>query len=393
MTHSLDRYGGTTKLKGERTGWFHLEDLGGRTWFVTPGGNAFFPVSLSHPYTGNSRETVRRLYGGDQAAWMDDWLGRTRALGFNCALGGATSNCRNSNGYVDVERAEALFRRESFPYAVGLFLIPHPNELPEGEERPDIFALAYRKWAEGMIADVCSRHADDPLVLGYYYGFGSFINPESWIAALPPTDGDADLQARIRHMAVSLYRMAHDAVRRHDPNHLILGPYVKEQSFDLETWQALAPWVDTLTPQHVNRDISFAEQRAATGRAVLVSDEVTGHLHDEAHRHAHAVRSSEAKGRIYALLLERHLRDPSVCGVNFCATVHDLDDGPLMDRWGMMEGLYDGDGNPKPGLVDAVAEANKRVYERAAEPYGADELVELDARFFRTWDEAHAGRH
>jgi len=393
VTHTLDPYGGSTQLKGERTGWFHLEELGGRTWFVTPEGNAFFPVSLAHIYTGNSRETVQRLYGGDQAAWMEDWLGRTRTLGFNCALGGATSSCRNSNGYVDVERAEALFRRESFPYAVGLFLIAHPNELPEGEERPDIFAPAYREWAEGMIADVCSRHADDPLVLGYYYGFGSFINPESWIAALPQSDGDADLQDRIRHMAVSLYRMAHDAVRRHDPNHLILGPYVKEQSFDLETWQALAPWVDTLTPQHVNRDISFAEQRAATGRAVLVSDEVTGHLYDEAHRHAHAVRSSEAKGRIYAAALDRHLRDPNVCGVNFCATLYDLNDGPLMERWGMMEGLYDAGGNPKPGLVTAVAEANKGVYERATEPYGTDELADLDARFFRTWDEAHTGLH
>jgi hypothetical protein len=150
--------------------------------------------------------------------------------------------------------------------------------------------------------------------------------------------------------------------------------------------------VDTLTPQHVNRNLSFAEQAAATGRPVLVSDEATGHLHDEAHDGPHALNSAEDKGRIYGAVLERHPRDPSVCGVNFCATLYDLNDGPLMDRYGMMEGLYDWDGNPKPGLVEAVAAANEGVYGRATEPYDAGSLADLDAGFFAVWDEAHGRR-
>ncbi|MCK4375446.1 MAG: hypothetical protein KAX19_08960, partial [Candidatus Brocadiae bacterium] len=68
MTDTLDSYGGFKGLRGELTGWFHPEDLGGRTWFVTPEGNAFFPVSLSHPYTGNSR--------GDRAAALRRRPGR-----------------------------------------------------------------------------------------------------------------------------------------------------------------------------------------------------------------------------------------------------------------------------------------------------------------------------
>lgn len=34
MTHTLDSYGGTTQLKGESTGWFHLEELGGQPGLV-----------------------------------------------------------------------------------------------------------------------------------------------------------------------------------------------------------------------------------------------------------------------------------------------------------------------------------------------------------------------
>ena len=223
MTHTLDLYGGTTQLKGKSTGWFHLEELDGRRWFITPEGNAFFPVSLSHIYTGNSQPTVQKLYDGDKDAWIEKWFDQMRALGFNCALAGATSQCRDPRGYVDVEKVVALFRRESFPYAAGLFLIPHPNELPEGQERPDIFAPAYQEWVEELVADVCSRYADDP----------------------------------------------------------------------------------------------------------------------------------------------------------------------LMKMSGMMEGLYDWDGNPKPGLVDAVREANKEIYERATDPYGSSEIVELDENLCRVRDEVH----
>ena len=387
MTHTLDSYGGTNQLKGKSTGWFHLEELGGRRWFITPGGTAFFPVSLAHIYTGNSQPTVQKLHDGDKDAWIEKRFGQMRALGFNCALAGVTSQCRDPKGYVEVEKVESLFRRESFPYAAGLFLIPHPNELPKGQERPDIFAPAYQDWVEELVADVCSRYTDDPMMMGYYYGFGTFIRPQSWIDSIPSLDSEAPEQENIRKMAVHLYRMVHDAIGRHDPNHLILGPYVKEQSFDIETWKALTPYVDMLSPQHFNRNISFAEQSAATDRAVLVSDEESGHIFEASRHNPHSV-TSEHKGRVYSLLLDRHLRDSNVCGVNFCATLYDLDDGPLMDMAGMMEGLYDWDGNSKPGLVDVVREANKEIYERATEPYGS-ELAELDEKLRRARDEVH----
>ena len=67
MRHTLDSYGGTTQLKGKSTGWFHLEELDGRRWFITPEGNAFFPVSLSHIYTGKQSadraKALRRRQG------------------------------------------------------------------------------------------------------------------------------------------------------------------------------------------------------------------------------------------------------------------------------------------------------------------------------------------
>ena len=37
-----DPYGGWTRVTGKKTGFFHTEEIGGRWWFVTPDGNAFY---------------------------------------------------------------------------------------------------------------------------------------------------------------------------------------------------------------------------------------------------------------------------------------------------------------------------------------------------------------
>ncbi len=46
----LDSYGGDTSIQGSKTGFFHVEEIDGRNWFITPEGNAFFAVALSTCY-------------------------------------------------------------------------------------------------------------------------------------------------------------------------------------------------------------------------------------------------------------------------------------------------------------------------------------------------------
>ena len=44
LAQELDKYGGTTAIKGKATGFFHIEKIDGRNWFITPDGNAFLPL-------------------------------------------------------------------------------------------------------------------------------------------------------------------------------------------------------------------------------------------------------------------------------------------------------------------------------------------------------------
>ena len=185
----LDAYGGWMGLQGQRTGFFHVEKINGRNWFVTPEGNVFFAVALSHMFSGESDVACKNVYEGDRNAWLQGSFERAREMGFNCALGSATSPERNLNGFVDVQKAEELFREHSFPFAVGVILLKHPWEFVDGETLPDIFHPEYERLIESRAAEVCPRYRDDPLCMGYYYGFGAFNRADEWVnhhLSLPP---------------------------------------------------------------------------------------------------------------------------------------------------------------------------------------------------------------
>ncbi|MEM7143641.1 MAG: hypothetical protein AAF591_00810 [Verrucomicrobiota bacterium] len=454
--HSLDKYGGYTGIKGEATGFFHFEKIDGRYWFITPEGNVFFPVALSHLYSGESDLAAKNVYGGDADAWLKDSFEKARAMGFNSALGSATSPERNLNGFVDVEKAEALFRENNFPYAVGVILLKHPWEFVDGETLPDIFDPSYKVLIEERAEAVCPRYKDDPLVMGYYYGFGAFNKADQWVnhhLSLPPGSpgrdaivdvlikryGDdvasfnetygteletigalkdevelsyeaayerrnfpsvrptldedqlADFEAIIQHMCVTLYRIGHDAIRKHDENHLILGSFIKEWALDEESWKAAAPYVDVMAPQHVNREIDVNAIATAVDMPIIFSDEYFGfHYPEQAMGHG-AVESHDARGDIYRANLMRHCKDAQVIGVTYCACLFDQGGNTLIK--GNQNGFYDLEGNPRPKLIADVTEMNHAVYNHATQPADEEELGRLHDELFATWDQYQVRPH
>lgn len=105
----LDKYGGWTGIKGEATGFFHLENIEGRDWFISPDGNVFFAVALSHLYSGESDVAAQNIFGDDYEAYIEETFAKSKAMGFNCAPGSVTSPERNLNSFVDIPRIEKFF--------------------------------------------------------------------------------------------------------------------------------------------------------------------------------------------------------------------------------------------------------------------------------------------
>ena len=87
------------------------------------------------------------------------------------------------------QNQKTIFREENFPFAVGVILLKHPWEFVEGETLPDIFDPEFEQLIESRAEAACPAAADDPLVMGYYYGFGAFNHSEHWVnhhLSLPP---------------------------------------------------------------------------------------------------------------------------------------------------------------------------------------------------------------
>jgi hypothetical protein len=452
----LDQYGGWPEIKGRKTGFFHVEEIAGRNWFITPDGNAFFAVGLSHMLSGESDLACSNVYGGDAVAWLKGAYGKAAKMGFNCALGSATSPERNLNGFVDVELAETLFRQDKFPYTVGVILIKHPWEFVEGETLPDIYDPDFRKLIEARAAEVCPKYKDDPLVLGYYYGFGAFNHSDAWVnhhMSLPAGSAGreaitklltkrynndvarfnevygmsldsisdlkdrqvliyekgmdrrnypavrgtlsarrvADFEAIISNMCTTLYRTGHDAIRRWDRNHLILGSFIKEWALSADSWKEVVPYVDLISPQHFNRDISIDEIAATVDLPIVVSDDYfgfhfpgcTGTLHA-------AVQTHDSRAEIYRASLMRHLKDPQVVGVTYCACMYDQGGNTLKKN--LQNGFYDLNGQPREDLIRTVTDINRAVYTHAASPAPDNELGQLRDELFELWD-THKVRH
>ena len=179
----LDQYGGFLDVKGRRTGFFHTERINDRWWLVTPDGHGFFGIGLSHPITSMSEAAITFAYGGSQEAWMRDGIRKMRALGFNCVWSGPYSLERIPSGNIDTDLADRNYRNSRIPYAVHVPLIKHQVELKPGEKRPDVFSAEYQQFVGEEAAQRVVPHQDNPWILGYYYGYGSFMR--NYSGALP----------------------------------------------------------------------------------------------------------------------------------------------------------------------------------------------------------------
>jgi len=452
----LDAYGGFTDVVGQRTGFFHTEQIDDRWWLVSPEGHGFFGVGISHPVTGKSRAAVTFAYKGDQEAWMWDGIRKMRELGYNCVWSGPYSQCRIRADFVDTHLAERVYREAKIPHAIQVPLIKHAVELAPGEKRPDVFSNEYRQFVVDRVAEYVRPNQDNPWVLGYYYGFGCFMRKDAWVnetlAREPESpgrqhftgilerryDGDigqfnriyqtsygsfddlrrgevlsyprwisgvlsgyadppnregvdrmlADFEEVFEELAVQVYKVAFDEIRRHDKNHMILGGYVKDATYPTRTWVRLAPYIDVLAPQDLSSTNPVRAHIEATGKPALLSDQEFGNVYPLSIQGTPftpgSVPEHVDRRVLYDLEAARIARDPGMIGVSFCACLFDQSHWiSTYDRG--QPGFYAIDGEPgEPDLLEVVTRVNARVMESVHSPLDAAAIDKIDRAFHET---------
>jgi hypothetical protein len=258
MAADYDTYGGWTKLHGRKTGFFHTEQIDGRWWLVTPEGNVFFSKGVDHVNYAPESDSAPRA-SSDTAAWAKMATGQLHRWNFNTAgAWSAVELYTTGIAYTPIVSIAAAVARDV--WLKGLVV--------------DYFSPDFREAADRAAARACAPHARDPSLLGYFTDnelrWGSdWRGKESLLevylkmpssspgyaraVALLKERGrnataltDEDKSAFLELVAVEYARVSSDAIRRHDPNHLILGCRFASYAGDT-VMRGVGPYFDVIS--------------------------------------------------------------------------------------------------------------------------------------------------
>lgn len=346
---------------------FRMDARKGHAFFLAPDGAPFFSLGLNHIdheplLRADNLPQWRDQYRNSRLVWLAEQVGPDlRAWGFN-TLGLTQELCLDG---VEITTHTGYFRPEEYrapgmPYCCSLpFLEAH--QWDETSRLPDIQGAEFADWCDYVARTHCVELADDPLCLGYFYTDGPiWVHPSRRQKRAPLFDPVRLSQpggvAALHELATRYYRLTHDAIRRYDPSHLILGDrYDANCPMPDVVLQAAAPFVDVISLQDFDRSVAeicgrIARVGQVTGRPVLLCDAIL------------PMRSwvdVDAPAAVYAagwLAMVQAVRSEPVCvGIHACGSY--LRNEVRYKRWRHL-GCRDERNRIVPAMVDAFREAN-----------------------------------
>ena len=199
------RYGGYKSTQARATGFFRVEEIDGRWWFVDPEGHLFLSTGINGTPGGGA------------------------------GFGGGGSDTSRTNR-----------RLESWGMTTGGQARPGAVMLrwPRGTNYlglPDVYSSQFAADIDAAANTQCAPRKNDPLVLGYFIGNEPPWNErESELCGLILSGPDTATKAKLKDFLVSgdtparrrefvlasfgkYLEIVCGAVRKYDPNHLILG--------------------------------------------------------------------------------------------------------------------------------------------------------------------------
>ncbi len=238
------------------TGFFRVVEKEGRWWVIDPLGRGMVLLGVDHvTYWGHRSQRTNRAHHLEankvkfprKADWEEDTLGRLKAWGFNL-LGAGCDGALKHRGLVHtifLSIGDALCWDANDP---DLFICP--NEHRPCSAFPNVFHPQFEQWADYRARQSCAPNRNDPWLFGYFidnelawWGRGrrdtglfdavarlpdthsAKIAQKNFLAArgVTGTPSDAVKLDFLRLAADRYFRIASEAIRRHDPNHLVMG--------------------------------------------------------------------------------------------------------------------------------------------------------------------------
>lgn len=345
----LDRYGGWRAVKSDATGFFRVAELDGRWCFITPDGHAFISAGINHV-------DYREDYSDE---FVDFVTGHLRDWGFNAIGWSQEISSRDPTTGVMVHSrgwGPDQYARANMPY---MHLIRFTDiEWYVDEQFPDVFSDAFAQKCDRLAKDVCAKLRDDPCLIGYFYA-----DTPNW-----PLWAETVGWEKLGKIARRYYQVIHDAIRRYDTNHLLLGDrYKGDRVFSVGTFsvdglpevvlEAMKSTVDVLSVEYYRPDPRIEEDlarwHAVTGKPILMADSAflapTDALKVSPNSPCY-VPDQAARGKAYQKHARRLYANPPVIGWHWCAFGRSK---------GRKSGLLDGEDRPYEDCVRRMRDFNR----------------------------------
>lgn len=342
-------------------GFYTIDKRHGRWWFIRPNGDHAFSLGLNHidPATlryPENKHIWRDKYGNSMKRWLETAVAPDlKAWGFNCigwnqeVVTRGLTNHRHSRPFTHEE-----YQWLNMPYC---HLLPFADfHQWEAETRhPDFFSKDFSHWCDYVAREHCVPLANDPKLIGYFY-----IDCPTWVHTrkentwkgplFDPNELSSEAgRTRLFELATQYYKVTHDAIRRYDPHHLILGDrYEARAPLPVEVVNAAKPFVDVLSfqqfgkPDQVKEDFEY--WHTLTGMPILLADGSGSRLKPDGRR--------GQDGQQYQETLDVLRDNPGCVGFHLC--------GAYLENRVRHRGLRSESEDPDSEALRIITEANRR---------------------------------
>lgn len=366
---TYDSYGGYRPIETGATGFFRVEQIGGRRWFVTPEGHAFISMGINHieltflkypdnihiwreRYRSNER-WIKQGVVKDLKKWRFNTVGWTQE---SCTIDG-----RHSPGWRYPE-----YQWAGMPYC-HLLKFANISMWSRYSRYPDVFSEEFADWCDFVARDSCVEMADDPKLMGYFYSDMPGWSGHPYVRSYAD---DLDLsaeagRAELKRIADKWYQVIHDAIRRYDKNHLLLGDrYDGDGGIPDCVLDAAVRTVDILSIQYYSpfdvMEEDLARWHETAGKPILLADSAflaPTELLKVSEQARVYCPNQKTRGERYKEFATRAYSKPYIVGWHWCAYGENL---------ARRSGVKDHFDEPYGELVSRMAEFNARVYEVAS---------------------------
>lgn len=402
--------GGDPSRKLRSTGFFRTDKVDRRWALIDPHGHPFYSAGIdivAVADTSFATDVTDRKYLFEELPPAGSaWLSPEKTVSFYAANLARRygSDWQERGAQHMVERLQnwgfntignwsnkELAAKSRMPYVLPLYgwttkkTFPYPG-------LPDVFSEEFKENVDAAARKQCLAQKDDPNLIGWFLenepAWAHDFDPQLWADAVLNDAGTSAMQTKLKDLLAAKPRDAENikkqflfdcvkeylativgAVRKYDPNHLILG--VRFAGHPGPQWIKLSSMFDVFSVNVYSESFApdsktMKEYSEGSGRPVIIGEftaAASGRGLEGLFYGVHKVRDYGERGVAYRYFAECSVANPYVVGTHWFQLVDDAPTGRPGDVERLNYGFVNVIDLPYEDLVQAARETHRRLYE------------------------------